>query len=79
MAVTDAQLHALSHTARILVARAVRPNHPRELEYARQLKIYAGQWAAMSDGEKVDAVEAMRDVPDLSSDQIAHAVAALEA
>lgn len=78
MAVTDVQLHALSHTARILVARAVRPDHPREKEYVRQIKIYAGQWAAMTDGEKVEAVEAMRDVPDLSSDQIAAAVTALE-
>lgn len=71
--------HAVAHTARMQQRLAERPDHPRTAEYARSMKVYAGQWAACSAAEQADVLVIVNnEAKDLTLETIAAAVAALE-
>jgi hypothetical protein len=78
--VTRDHLHAIAHTSRILRTLEEKPEHPRKAEYARQIRIYRGQWAALDPDEQLAAAAAVIADPeaaDLTEETVAPAVAAL--
>lgn len=72
--------HVVGHTARIIMALAANPEHPRKTEYARQLRIYRGAWAAIDADDQADVVTSLvadESCADLTTETVALAVAAL--
>lgn len=69
---------ALAHTARMLRRLEEAPLHVRSAEYKRQMRIYGGQWAALTDEAQAEAVEAALALVDMTPDTVAAARAALE-
>lgn len=74
----DSDVLAITHTARMLQRLGDTPDHVRASEYRRQIKVYAGQWAALTDLEQADAKDAAFAVPDMTPDTVTAAIAALE-
>lgn len=68
----------LSHTARMGMALDARPDHPRTAEYARQLRIYRGQWAALTPDEQAEAAAVVETFDDMTPDIVAATIATLE-
>lgn len=76
--VTNDQLNAITHVARMQRALEARPDHPRAEEYARVIAGYRAFWAGQSPAARSAAAEAAEAIHDMTADAVASAVATLE-
>jgi hypothetical protein len=80
-------VHALAHTARMIVSAAATPRTGKEhatdiehrrVEYDEQMTVYRMRWRRLTDEQRAEIIEATRDQGNITEDQLNAAVAAME-
>jgi hypothetical protein len=86
-------VHALAHTARMIVSAAATPRtgkdgapdaehatdiEHRRVEYDEQMTVYRMRWRRLTDEQRAEIIEATRDQGNITEDQLNAAVAAME-
>lgn len=72
-------VHLLTHTARMMMAVAAKPDHQGGPDYLAQVETYKLRWKGLTPAQRAEVAEAAHEIHDMTEPVVAAAVEALEA